>query len=102
VSRSPYLHALELLAQRGRSISAEDYELGESAQGRAYVKSLHVYRAEGEPDSEFAARGLRLFAGLRAGLLLEASVSPQDAPGVPDILQHPPKPARRSRAQVAS
>ena len=81
-----------LMASIARSHGGEDYEIGESAQGRAYVKSVHVNREPGEPLEAWAQRGLDVLSLLKAGL-------PAVAPESPSVDELAPK--RRSRKPVA-
>ena len=73
------LHEVTMSALgRPQRTRQEEYELGESAQGRPYVKSLRVYREAGEDEAAYLARGLRMLAELRDGI---AIIAPPTANG---------------------
>ena len=80
---SPYRVALEgahqaLMAALTRTnVGTDDLELGQSAQGRVYVKSLHVHREADEDTLAWIIRATDTFQGLLRRLP-EAPVSPQE------------------------
>jgi hypothetical protein len=73
--RSPWREAFELIATRPTREQADTIELGQSAAGLSYVKSLHVTRKEDEAWGAWIERA--------TGTLIYAVARLPQAPGPP-------------------
>ena len=82
------LHEVTLAALTRNVSGQESIELGQSAQGASYIKSLHVYRQDGEGWGPFLVRAGNMFDAVREML-----------PQAPESPQEPPTPIRRPRSR---
>ena len=73
--RSPWRDAFEMIATRPQRATADSIELGQSAAGLSYVKSLHVTRDEDEGWAPFLDRATAMLA-YAVERLPQAPVSP--------------------------